>query len=231
MQTLTVLGRAHEESQRCASKRPVVEWRVTPLQPHSTVSCLLKVSCPSLRKSDAYVFQQLSMVTHLNSEDVEKLLDRFLREAGPTWPDTRGPSELLEALTVWNGMGSCTGPDAGLRVSVCTIRTALLGCPYDVPLNGGTNEGTISDSQQGADLDWASSQYRPRTTSTMPLAAQAVRDSLPCDSNFLYALSLIHLVALEDGMIVCVLSEVDCLTSSAQPILKRHSPFEQHFMP
>ena len=31
-QALTVLGRAQEESQRCASKRPVVEWRVTPLQ-------------------------------------------------------------------------------------------------------------------------------------------------------------------------------------------------------
>ena len=129
MQPLTVLGRAHEESQRCASKRPVVEWRVTPLQPHSTVSCLFKVSCPSLRNTDAYVFKQLSMVTHLNSEDVEKLLDRFLREAGPTWPDTRGPSELLEALTVWNGMCSCTGPDAGLKISVCTIRTCIIGLP------------------------------------------------------------------------------------------------------
>ena len=92
----------------------------------------------------------------------------------------------------------------GSRSLSAPLEFALLGCPYDVPLNGGNNEGTSSDSQQGADLDWASCQYRPRITSTMPLAAQAVRDSLPWDSSFLYALSLIHLIALENDMIVCV---------------------------
>ena len=73
-------------------------------------------------------------MTYLNSEDVEKLLDRFLREAGPTWPNMRGPSELLEALRLWNGMISCTGPDDSLKASVCSI--SMTSLQKDVTIEG-----------------------------------------------------------------------------------------------
>ena len=72
-----------------------------------------------------YNLEQHSMVTHLKLEDVEKLLDRFLREAGPTWPDSRAPSEPPEAVMLWNGANSCTGPDEGFKVSVYSINECL----------------------------------------------------------------------------------------------------------